>query len=87
MHVMAVTVAGLALLFVFILVSRLINRSGGGAGGARIFIWIWFLIAAANGTMGVLRAGISPLIEVGVFVVVFGVPAAIAWFTARKLGA
>jgi hypothetical protein len=32
-----------------------------------------------------VRAGISPLIEFGVFLVVFGVPAAIAWFSAKKL--
>ena len=86
MHMMAVTVAGLALLFVFVLVSRIANRSGGGAGGARIFIWVWLLIAGANGLVGAFRAGISPLIEIGVFVVVFGVPAAIAWLAAKKLG-
>jgi len=86
MHTLFVVFAGLTLLFVFILVSRLINRSGGGAGGARAFIWVWGLIAAANAIMGVIRAGISPLIELGVFLVVFGVPAAIAWFAAKKLG-
>lgn len=87
MHMLAVTIAGLALLFVFVLVSRLINRAGGGAGGARLFIWVWLVIAAANGAVGVIRAGISPLIEIGVFIVIFGVPAAIAWFSAKKLRA
>jgi hypothetical protein len=86
MRTLFVVFAGLTLLFVFVLVSRLINRSGGGAGGARMFIWIWALIAAANSITGVILSGISPLIEIGVFVVVFGVPAAIAWFSAKKLG-
>ena len=85
MHMLNVTVAGLALLFVFVLVARLANRSSGGAGGARVFIWVWLVLALANGLVGVLRAGISPLVEIGVFVVVFGVPAAIAWFAAKKL--
>lgn len=86
MHTLFVIVAGLTLLFIFVLVSRIINRSGGGAGGARVFIWVWALIAAANAVTGVISAGISPLIELGIFLVVFGVPAAIAWFAARKLG-
>ena len=86
MHTLFVVFAGLTLLFIFVLVSRLINRSGGGAGGARVFIWVWGLSAAANAVTGVIRAGISPLIELGIFLVVFGVPAAIAWFIAKRLG-
>lgn len=86
MHMMNVTLAGLAALFLFVLVSRLANRDGGGAGGARIFIWVWLVAAAANGIVGVVRAGISPLVEIGVFFVVFGIPAASAWFAARRLG-
>jgi hypothetical protein len=85
MRTLFVIFGGLTLLFIFVLASRLINRTGGGAGGARVFIWVWGLIAAANAVTGVIRAGISPLIELGVFLVVFGVPAAIAWFTAKKL--
>jgi len=86
MRTLFIVFGGLTLLFVFVLVSRLINRTGGGAGGARVFIWVWGLVAAANAVIGVIRAGISPLIELGVFLVVFGVPAAIAWFIAKKLG-
>ena len=37
MHTLFVIVAGLTLLFIFVLVSRIINRSGGGAGGGRAF--------------------------------------------------
>lgn len=87
MHILNVTIAGLALLFLFVLVSRLANRAGGGAGGARIFIWAWLVAASVNGIVGVVRAGISPLVEIGVFVVVFGVPAGAAWLAARNLGA
>ena len=86
MRTLFIIFGGLTLLFIFVLVSRLINRTGGGAGGAGVFIWVWGLIAAANAITGVIGAGISPLIELGVFLVVFGVPAAIAWFTAKKLG-
>ena len=86
MHILNVTVAGLAVLFLFVLVSRIANRAGGGAGGARIFIWAWLVAASVNGIVGVVRAGISPLVEIGVFVVVFGVPAGAAWLAARSLG-
>jgi hypothetical protein len=85
MHTFVIVFSGLTLLFIFVLVSRISNRAGGGAGGARVFIWVWGLVAAANAIVGVIRAGISPLIELGVFLVVFGVPAAVAWFTAKKL--
>lgn len=85
MSMLAVTVAGLALLFVFILVSRLANRTGGGAGGAKIFIWVWLLIAAVYCGYGIFK-GFSVLLEAGVFAVIFGVPALVAWFAARKLG-
>jgi hypothetical protein len=85
MRTLFIVFGGITLLFVFVLASRLINRAGRGAGGARVFIWVWALVAAANAVTGVIRAGISPLIELGVFLVVFGVPAAMAWFTAKKL--
>ena len=86
MHMLNVTVAGLAVLFLFVLVSRLANRAGGGAGGARAFIWVWLVIALANGTIGVVRVGQSILVEIGVFVVVFAIPAGVAWFAAKRLG-
>lgn len=87
MHMLTVTVtmAGLAALFLFVLVSRLANKAGGGANGARVFIWFWLVATAANGIMGVMRAGISPLLELGVFLVVFTIPATAAWYAAKQL--
>ena len=46
---------------------------------ARYFILLWFIAAALNMYVGVSRAGYSVAQEFPIFLVVFGVPAGIAW--------
>ena len=49
-----------------------------------IFLIVWAIIAAVNGTIGVVSAGYSVLDEVLVFLPVFGVPALAAWLLAKR---
>ena len=84
MHILVFTVVGLLVLAAFVLVARLISRSGHAVDGARPFIWAASL---ANGAVGVLQAGIPLLNEIGAFIPIFGVPAAVAWYLSRRKGA
>ena len=85
MHTLRMTIIGLVLLGLFVLAARLWNRSQGRhTDGAWIFIWIWLAIALANLLVGVYVAGIPLLTELLVLVVVFGVPAAAAWYLSRR---
>jgi hypothetical protein len=86
MHTLLVTSAGLAVLLVFGLIAQRRQRQslGSGADAMRAFIWVWLVASLANLMMGVFVAGVSFTIELGVFVIVFGVPAAIAWLLGRR---
>jgi hypothetical protein len=77
-------VAGLVALAVFYFAAGLFGRSG--AQGAFVFIWVWLAASLLNGAVGVFRAGIPVINEVGAFVLIFGIPAAAAWFLAYKYG-
>ena len=85
MHTLTMVAGGLVALAVFALVARLLGR--GAAYGARVFIWPWLAVSVANMLVGVYRANIPFSVELPVLVIVFGVPAAIAWFIGYKLGA
>ena len=85
MHMLIVIVAGLVALAVFYFGAGLFGRSG--AHGAFVFIWVWLAASLLNGAVGVLRAGIPIINEVGAFILIFGIPAAAAWFLATKHGA
>jgi hypothetical protein len=45
---------------------------------------VWLLISIANGVVGVVQAGIPVLNEIGAFIPIFGVPAAVAWYLSRR---
>ena len=83
MHVVVVTVIGLAALGVFYFGFRLFGRSG--ASGAAVFIWVWLVATLLNGAAGVMSAGIPLVNEIAAFVPIFGIPAALAWFLAYRL--
>ena len=51
-----------------------------------MFIWVWLVAAILNGAVGVLRAGIPLINEIGAFIPIFGIPAAIAWYLAYRYG-
>jgi hypothetical protein len=84
MHVLILVVIGLVVLAGFVLVARLIGRHAGA--GAQPFIWVWLVASVANGVVGVVQAGIPLINEIGAFIPIFGVPAAAAWYLARRLG-
>ena len=85
MHIVVVVVIGLIVLAAFFFGSSLIGK--GGPSGAFVFIWVWLVIAIGNGVFGVMRAGIPVLNEIGAFIPIFGIPAAIAWYLAYRYGA
>lgn len=84
MHMLIAIVAGLVALAVFYFGAGLIGRSG--AQGAFVFIWVWLAASLLNGAVGVLRAGIPVINEVGAFILIFGIPAAAAWVLSYKYG-
>jgi hypothetical protein len=85
MHTLRMTIIGLLLLGVFVLGARLRNRSQDRrTDGAWIFIWVWLVVALANLMVGVFVAGIPLLTEILVLIVVFGIPAAAAWYLSRR---
>ena len=81
MHILMVTVAGLVLLAIMHFGPGLIGQP---FNGARAFIWVWLIIAIANGLYGHFRAGIPPINEIGAFVPIFGIPALAAWYLMRR---
>jgi hypothetical protein len=83
-HILMLIVLGHLVLAAFVLVAGLINRGGDTVDGARPFLWVWLLISIANGVVGVMQAGIPVLNEIGAFIPIFGVPAAVAWYLSRR---
>jgi hypothetical protein len=84
MHVIAVVIFGLISLVIFIAAAVLLNRVGWRLNGARIFIWVWLVASLINAAVGVFLANVPLLNEIGAFVPIFGVPAAVAWYFSRR---
>jgi hypothetical protein len=84
MHILIVVIGGLAALAMFYFGSGAFGRSG--AAGAVLFIWVWLVASVLNGAVGVLRVGIPVVNEIGAFVLIFGIPAAVAWYLAYRHG-
>lgn len=86
MHTLRLTVIGLILLSVFVFVAAQINQRKNrlAMDGAYLFIWVWLAISIANFCVGVFIVHYSVPTELGVHVVVFGLPAGAAWFMSRK---
>jgi hypothetical protein len=88
MHTVIVISSGLALLALCLLVGRFTTAGGSGmAQSALIFLPLWLLGAAVNMWFGVSRAGYSVADETPTFLIVFGVPAAVAVLLWWKLHA
>jgi hypothetical protein len=82
MHIVIVVVGGLIGLAAFWLGYRMYGRPP--ARGAALFIGVWLIAAVLNGAVGVFRAGIPLINEIGAFIPIFGIPAAIAWYLAYR---
>jgi hypothetical protein len=80
MHTLKVIAGGFALLGVFLFVGRYLagSRPGAVATAAKSFIPVWFVGSAINLWAGVSQAGYSVRHEAPIFLLNFGVPAAVA---------
>ena len=84
MHTLMMIVGGLVALGIFVLAAVLLGRTL--ADGARVFIFPWLVAALVNMGVGVYWANIPVSVELPVLLVVFGVPAGVAWLLARRYG-
>jgi hypothetical protein len=73
-------VAGFLLLAAALLLGRLFsaNYLGATLAATVAYVALWFIIAAANMWVGVARAGYSVTEELPIFLLIFGLPAAVA---------
>jgi hypothetical protein len=81
MHILMFVVIGIALLAVMHYGPRFADIA---FDGTRHFVWVWFVISVLNGLYGHVRAGIPAVNEVGAFIPIFGIPAAVAWYLMRR---
>jgi uncharacterized membrane protein YadS len=85
MRTLIIIVGGLVLLAVFGLIGHWSGR--GLRGMLPYFIVLWLIAAGINMWIGVARAGYSVAEELPIFLLIFGVPAAVAlllnWWTSR----
>jgi hypothetical protein len=83
-----VIAGGLVLLGLFLFGGRVLSASApalGMAGAMRWFIPVWLIVAAVNMWIGVTRAGYSVAEEAPIFLIVFAVPAGVAFLCAWAL--
>ena len=85
MHTLMVLSTAFALLVACVVIGRLAGGRAGMARGCLAFVPLWFLGAGINMAIGVVSAGYSVADEAPIFLVVFGVPAAVALLVRRGL--
>jgi uncharacterized membrane protein YidH (DUF202 family) len=85
MHTLQMTLAGLALLALFVGAAKFMTVPSWTIKRAtRLFIPLWLAISIGNMLIGMFTAGIPFMTELLVLVVVFGVPAAAAWYLGQR---
>lgn len=87
MHTLYVIAGGLLLLGIFVLFARSLSGVRPGVRGKLLlaFVPVWLACAAFNMWVGVSRAGYSVGDELPIFLMVFAVPAGIAFWLWRRL--
>jgi hypothetical protein len=87
MRTVVIMLIGLGLLAAWLLVARSISKGRAETFRTAVlaFIAVWFVAAAINLGIGVSQAGYSFLEERPTFLVIFGIPAALAVFDGRRL--
>jgi uncharacterized membrane protein len=83
MHTVQVIAGGLIVLALFVGIAVLLKKSP--ATGARLFILPWLVAALVNLYVGTTH-GHTVLGELPFLAIVFGVPAAVAWWVSRAFG-
>lgn len=81
MHIAMLVVAGLVLLAILHYGPGLVGLT---FDGAFAFLWIWLAISILNGLYGHFRAGIPAINEIGAFLPIYLIPAAVAWYLMRS---
>jgi hypothetical protein len=84
MHTVIVLIIGFALLAACVFVGRFLGGPESGADATLVFLPLWFVGAVVNMYIGVAQAGYPLFEEVGMFVIVFGLPAAAALVLRHK---
>lgn len=86
MQTVTLIVVGLIVLAAFHVGGRMIGEGGraGAATGLRLFLPVWLLASLANLAIAYYVSERSPAIEIVLFVLVFGIPAAAAIWLLRK---
>jgi hypothetical protein len=84
MHILIMTGAGLILLALSYFGPEHLFAQKSDA--MRAFLWVWLAISIGNGLYGHFRAGIPAINEVGAFLPIFLIPAAIAFYLMRHGG-
>ena len=85
MHILMFVAIGLVGLAAFYFGAGLLGKTG--AQGAYVFLWAWLAASVLNGIVGVVRAGIPVINEIGALIPIYGIPAAVAWYLAYRYGA
>lgn len=75
MHTIMIISGGLVLLIAFLVGGRVL---GATAKGALLFVPVWLVGAAINMWVGINHAGYTFVAELPIFMIVFGLPAALA---------
>ncbi len=86
MRAIIIIASGFFVLFVFILVSRARsdNNKAAVAKAALVFLPLWLLAGSFALWKGVSYAGYSAVEEGPLFIIIFGLPAALAFYLWRK---
>jgi hypothetical protein len=84
MHILIMTAGGLLLLGVSYFAPE--HLFSGKTGALKAFLWVWLAISIGNALYGHFRAGIPVINEIGAFVPIFLIPAAIAWYLIKRGG-
>lgn len=87
MRTLIVVALGMAIMLLFLIAAHFVNKSRGAGfmDGGRLFIWFWLAATLLNGAYGFFAHGISLLVALMVFVIMFGAPAGAAWYLSRMI--
>lgn len=87
MRTLVIVAIGMAIMLLFLVVAHFVNKSRGAGftDGGRLFIWFWLVATVLNGAYGFFAHGVSLLVEIAVFAILFGAPAGCAWYLSRMI--
>ena len=86
-HTLSVIAIGMGIMLLFLIAAHFVNKSRGVGfiDGGRLFIWFWLVTALLCGAYNLFAISHGLLVELMVFVVVFGAPAGVSWYLSRMI--